>query len=193
MTKAEIRIKYKNLRSLLSDEEIKSKSIAISENFDSLDIWNKTYFHIFLSIPNLNEVDTSYIIELLKNHSKKIVMSKSNFDSMEMTHFLTDGETEYSKSGYGITEPQNAKPFDVKKIEVVLIPLLAFDKKGHRVGYGKGFYDRFLSQCDPNCIFIGLSYFDAVESIQNINANDLKMNICVLPTQIMTFKDLGMI
>ena len=189
MTKAEIRVKYKNLRLLLSDDNVKVQSTAIAKNFETLDIWSKTYFHVYMPISTLKEVDTIFIINLLRKNSKKVVTSKSNFDTTEMTHFLVEEKTEFFKNSYNISEPINAETIDIKKIEVIIIPLLAFDRNGHRVGYGKGFYDRFLSQCDPNTIFIGLSFFNAVASIENIDANDIKLDICVLPAQIIFFKD----
>jgi 5-formyltetrahydrofolate cyclo-ligase len=55
---------------------------------------------------------------------------------------------------------------------VVFVPLLAFDKKGNRVGYGKGFYDAFLSKCKPETIKIGLSFFEAEETIDDVFEND---------------------
>jgi 5-formyltetrahydrofolate cyclo-ligase len=70
---------------------------------------------------------------------------------------------------------------------VVFVPLLAFDKKGHRVGYGKGFYDRFLSDCKPETIKIGLSFFEAEESISAILPSDIRLDFCVTPTEIIVF------
>ena len=189
MTKAEIRVKYKNLRLLLSDDNVKVQSIAIAKNFETLDIWNKTYFHVYMPIDTLKEVDTNFIVNLLRKNNKKVVTSKSNFDTAEMTHFLIEEKTEFFKNSYNILEPKNAETIAIQKIEVIVIPLLAFDIKGHRVGYGKGFYDRFLSQCDPNAIFIGVSFFNAVSPIDNIDAKDVKLDICVLPAQIIFFKD----
>ena len=187
MTKAEIRLKYRHLRSLLTEDDIRLNSIAIADNFANLDIWDKTYFHVFLPITNFKEVDTSYIIDLLRENKKEIIASKSNFDTMEMTHFLTDDKTTFLVNKYNITEPENAESINIEKIEVVLVPLLAFDKNGHRVGYGKGFYDRFMLQCNSECIFIGLSFFDAEELIENIAPNDCKLNYCMLPAEIISF------
>jgi 5-formyltetrahydrofolate cyclo-ligase len=69
----------------------------------------------------------------------------------------------------------------------VFIPLLAFDKSGHRVGYGAGYYDRFLSKCKPDCLKVGLSFFEPVDEISDADEFDVKLNHCVTPSKIWTF------
>jgi 5-formyltetrahydrofolate cyclo-ligase len=73
----------------------------------------------------------------------------------------------------------------------VLIPLLAFDRQGFRVGYGKGFYDRFLSLLSQKTIKIGLSNFAPVERIEDINKYDVKMDFCVTTEQVWHFSQLS--
>ena len=70
---------------------------------------------------------------------------------------------------------------------MVFVPLLAFDKKGHRVGYGKGFYDKFLSECKPDAIKIGLSFFEPEELITDVFESDVKLDYCVTPNSIHAF------
>ena len=110
-----------------------------------------------------------------------------------MTHFLVNKDTVFVKNKFNISEPYNAELIDIEKIDVVFIPLLAFDNKGNRVGYGKGFYDRFLHKCKPDCIFIGVSFFEAENEIDGIALEDFKLNFCVLPTQIISFINQKMI
>jgi 5-formyltetrahydrofolate cyclo-ligase len=69
----------------------------------------------------------------------------------------------------------------------VLIPLLAFDRKGHRVGYGKGYYDRFLRTCRKDVVKIGFSYFDPVEKIEDASRYDVRLNYCITPNDIYRF------
>ena len=76
----------------------------------------------------------------------------------------------------------------VNEIDLVLVPLLAFDKNGYRVGYGKGYYDKFLSNCRPDVIKIGLSFFDAVDEIEDIDDYDLPLNFCVTPQRLYDFE-----
>ena len=68
-----------------------------------------------------------------------------------------------------------------------MIPLLAFDKKGFRVGFGKGYYDKFLARCKPNVIKAGLSFFDPVDEINDISGFDIPLNFCITPKEIFSF------
>ena len=72
-------------------------------------------------------------------------------------------------------------------IDVVFVPLLAYDKQGNRVGYGKGFYDKFLSECKSNVVKIGLSFFDPEEFIEDVFENDVKLNICITSLEVYNF------
>ena len=104
-----------------------------------------------------------------------------------MTHFLLTDNTKVKKNEYNIPEPVDGIEVRSNKIDVVFVPLLAFDKKGHRVGYGKGFYDKFLSECKPNAIKIGLSFFDPEELITDVFDGDIKLNYCVTPNEVYLF------
>ncbi len=187
MTKKEARIKYKNLRSELSTEERDEKSRAIANELLKLPIWDKQYFHVFLSITEHFEVDTEYILHILAGNDKDILISKSDFESRKMTHYLLTDGTKIKKNQYNIPEPVDGIEVPDSKIDVVFVPLLAFDEKGHRVGYGKGFYDRFLSQCKPNVITIGLSFFEAEKEITDLHENDFALNYCVTPSKTYNF------
>lgn len=187
MTKKELRIKYKNLRKQLSEEDIAVKSLAIANKIIPLPIWEKEYFHIFLPITEHHEVDTEFILHLLSGKDKHILISKSDFETREMTHFLLTDNTRIRKNEYGIPEPVDSIQIPANKIEVVFVPLLAFDPAGNRVGYGKGFYDKFLAECNSGVIKIGLSFFDAVEPWEDVFESDVKLDYCVTPDMIYTF------
>ena len=187
MTKKEARIKYKHLRKQLNAQQHDDKSVAIANNLLKLPIWEKQYFHVFLSITEHFEVDTEYILHILAGKDKDILISKSDFDSRKMTHYLLTDGTKIKKNEYNIPEPVDGIEVPDSKIEVVFVPLLAFDEKGHRVGYGKGFYDRFLSQCKPDVITVGLSFFEPEKEISDLHENDFALDYCVTPTKIYKF------
>ena len=187
MHKKELRSKYKSLRASLSENEIEEMSLAIANKLLALPIWEKTYFHVFLPIIEQKEVDTEVILHLLAGKDKEIIVSKSDFESRKMTHFLLTDATKIKINDYNIPEPIDGIEIPTSKIEVVFVPLLAFDKKGNRVGYGKGFYDRFLSECNPETIKIGLSFFDAEELIEDVFENDVKLDYCVTPNTVFSF------
>ncbi|MFH4963602.1 5-formyltetrahydrofolate cyclo-ligase [Gaetbulibacter sp. M235] len=187
MTKSELRKKYKMLRDALSISEVDDLSIAIANQLLKLPIWDYSFFHIFLAIEEQKEVNTDYILNILSGKDKHIVISKSDFESGTMTHFLLTDNTIIKKNSYNIPEPIDGIEIDSKKLEVVFIPLLAFDKTGNRVGYGKGFYDKFLSECNPETIKIGLSFFEAETKITDVFESDVKLDYCVTPNKIYSF------
>lgn len=189
MNKKELRVKYKQLRAELPQEEIDDKSLAIANRMLQLDIWEKTYFHLFLTIEEQKEVETEFILQILAGKDKEIVVSKSNFETMQMTHYLLTDNTKFQKNNYGIYEPVDGIEVPNSKIEVVFVPLLAFDKIGHRVGYGKGFYDGFLSQCNEDVIKVGLSFFEAEDAIEGVFDRDIQLDYCVTPTTSYTFRE----
>ena len=188
MTKAELRLKYKQLRKCLSDENVEQQSVEIANQLLNLPIWKLSHYHLFLSIVEKKEINTDFILHILQGKDKNVVVSKSDFSSNTMTHFLLMDNTIIKKNNYGIPEPVDGIEIETSKIDVVFIPLLAFDEQGNRVGYGKGFYDKFLSDCNPTTIKIGLSFFEAeTELIDDVNENDVKLDYCVTPKSISAF------
>ncbi|WP_103069265.1 5-formyltetrahydrofolate cyclo-ligase [Aquimarina sediminis] len=188
MDKKELRAKYKTLRSNLSNEEIENLSIEIANQLLQLPIWEKSYYHIFLPIDKQKEINTEFILNILFGKDKNVIVSKSNFKECTLEHFLLLDTTILKVNSWGIPEPVDGIPIPEEKIEVVFIPLLGFDQKGNRIGYGKGFYDRFLEKCSPSTLKIGLSFFTAEnENIKNITAKDIPLDICVTPLEVFYF------
>ena len=187
MTKKELRTAYKKLRQQLAENDVEEQSLAIANKLLELPIWEYTYFHIFLPIAEQNEINTEFILHLLSGKDKEILVSKSNFESRNMTHFLLTDNTKIRKNDYGIPEPVNGIEVPSKMIDVVFVPLLAFDVFGNRVGYGKGFYDKFLSECKPETIKIGLSFFPAVDAVHDVFESDVKLDYCVTPDEVYAF------
>lgn len=188
MTKAELRLIYKQLRNELSIEEIEELSLNISNQILSLPIWEFEFYHTYLTIEEHKEVNTDYILNILSGKDKHIVVSKSDFSTLEMSHYLLTDNTRLKKNSWNIPEPLNGIPIEDKQIDVVFVPLLAFDLSGHRVGYGKGFYDKFLAKCKSETIKVGLSFFEATDDIiDDVYKNDMKLDYCVTPKDIYSF------
>ncbi len=186
MTKSELRIKYKKLRSFLSKEEINTKSIAIANQLLQMDIWHYENYHIFLPIYSQNEINTEFILHILQGKDKNIIISKSNFENLTLQHFLLTDNTILKNNSWGIPEPEGGITVNSKSIDLVFCPLLAYDLKGNRVGYGKGFYDRFLTESKPKKV-IGLSFFPPEKTISNIVNEDYRLDSCILPDKIYEF------
>ena len=186
MQKIELRKAYRNKRENLSFETIQSQSLKISNNILQMKIWSFIYYHTFLTISESKEVDTSYLITLLQGKDKNIIVPKTVSDNQLENYLLTDN-TLFKKNKWNIPEPVDGIVVNEKQIEVVFIPLLAFDKTGNRVGYGKGFYDAFLNKCNPDVLKIGLSFFEPEERIEDIDEHDIPLNFCVTPDTIYEF------
>jgi 5-formyltetrahydrofolate cyclo-ligase len=187
MLKKELRQKYKALRHNFTTNKIEDLSLAIANKLLTLPIWEKTYFHIFLPITEQKEVNTECVLHLLSGKDKEVILSKSDFKTRNLTHILLTDNTKIKKNEYNIPEPVDGIEVPTNKIEVVFVPLLAFDKKGNRVGFGQGFYDKFLSECKSDTLKIGFSFFEAEELIEDTYEGDVKLDYCVTPDEIYTF------
>lgn len=190
MTKNELRIKYKKLREELSEDQIEDLSLEIANNLLNLPLWQHAYFHLFLSISSKREINTEPILHILQGKDKNVVVSKTDFENFRLTNYLLTDATVLRTSKYGIPEPVDGIEIPPQKIEVVFIPLLAFDEQGNRIGYGKGFYDRFLSSCTGETKKVGLSFFEAEPVIPEVSDNDVPLDYCVTPTKIYKFNNL---
>ncbi|WP_371815891.1 5-formyltetrahydrofolate cyclo-ligase [Flavobacterium sp. CS20] len=187
MNKAEIRRLYKQKRQNLSSTQIEEQSIAIANQALKLDIWQHTYYHLFLSISRHKEVDTSMLLHILQGKDKQIVVSKSHFKTQTLSHYLLTDATAIKENSFGIPEPQDGLEVPINKIDVVFVPLLAYDYLGNRVGYGKGFYDRFLQHCRKDTLKIGLSFFEPINDKLETKPHDVAIDVVVTPNRVFKF------
>lgn len=186
MTKKELRFNFKSERNQLSSNQIQEYSFAIANRVLSMPIWQFSYFHMFLTIDKNKEVDTTPLLSVLQGKDKEILIPKIIGDG-EMAHYLLTDNTVLSPNALGIPEPEKGIAVKETMVDVVFVPLLAFDAMGNRVGYGKGFYDRFLSKCTPQVVKIGLSFFEAIPEITDVTNNDVPLDYCVTPHRLYSF------
>ena len=187
MTKDQLRSKYKLLRQQLSEEQRDQHSLDIANSTLQLPIWNKTYYHLFLPITRYQEVDTHYILQILQGKDKNVVVSRTDLNSNKLTHVLLTDTTRFRENPWGITEPIDGIPIAEPLIDVVFVPLLVYDGNGHRIGYGKGYYDTFLSACRSNVIKVGVSFFEPETTIFKTFTTDIPLDYCVTPKTIFKF------
>jgi 5-formyltetrahydrofolate cyclo-ligase len=187
MQKSALRTQANRLRNALDPEQLKALSIQLLAQFSKLNLNGVKVLHIFLPILEKNEPDTFLFIEWLraKHPDIKIIVPKSDFKTFIMTHHEIGDHQELQKNAYNILEPQQSDEHQ-GEIDLVLLPLLAFDRRGYRVGYGKGFYDRFLQGMDT--LKVGLSLFDVSEDIDDVNEHDLKLDLCITPGKRYDFR-----
>lgn len=187
MNKLKLREIYKTQRNSFSAEEINLYSHQIFEKLKELDIWHKKVFHVFLSMDNKNEVKTNELIEFLHENEKTVVVPKINLHENELMNCRFLPSTDLIKNEWGISEPEFCRVVHPQKIEVVFIPLLISDTKGNRVGYGKGFYDKLLSNCTPETIKIGLNFFEPIQEVFGVESTDIPLNYLVTPKEIFSY------
>jgi len=186
MTKQALRKQYLQQRNGLTFPEREKFTDLILIHFQRLTLPFLQSVHTYLAAPSRSEVDTSAIIRFLEfqHQGLRIVVPKTG---EPLEHFELTEDTELVLSSFGIPEPVSGKRVAPVEIDLALVPLLAFDRRGYRVGYGKGHYDRFLPHCRPDVITVGLSFFEAVDSIDDINEFDIPLKYCVTPNGVYDF------
>lgn len=187
MTKELLREHFRSKRKELSPGQLQVLSENICELlFKNIPVENK-FISLFLPIERQQEINTYLIWEKALSLDAKVAVPRANFENNELKHLLFENEDQLELSSWGIPEPKKGKVIAADRFDYVLVPLLAIDANGNRVGYGKGFYDRFLKKCSPSCKFIGLSHFDAIENIDDVGSTDVKLHAYITPTKFHWF------
>jgi 5-formyltetrahydrofolate cyclo-ligase len=140
---------------------------------------------------NSNEFDPQSVIEYcyFKNLGIKLSLPRMlpDFNSAAMVAEQVGANTQFFINAFGIPEPNGGYEISPELIDLVIVPLLCFDQSGNRVGYGKGYYDRFLKNCRKDCIKIGFSYFSPIASIDDTNEFDIPLDYGISPDAIHEF------
>lgn len=190
MIKAELREIYLRERKSISSTELHQRSFNIYQQFFSyVDLSFTRIVHTFIPIAKNREPDTWLIIDRIRREFPHIRLSvpKINTTTHSLQNFFFEGLHQLEENKMGIKQPKQGVPTESQKIDLVLVPLLIFDEQGNRVGYGKGYYDKFLATCRPDCQKIGISIFPPVQSIQDTDEYDFKLTACVTPEKIYQF------
>lgn len=190
MTKQELRKIHLQKRLALTEATYLQLNHQLCENFFAgVDLSFVKVLHTFLPLEKNREPDTWAIIHRIRREFPHIRLSlpRVNNQTGELENFFFEGLHQLEKNLWGIPEPKQGVPTESEKIDMVLVPLLAFDLQGHRVGYGKGFYDKFLSTCRPSCQRVGLSLSEPVERIDDANSYDVALHYCVTPREVLRF------
>ncbi len=188
-TKSELRTLFREKRLTLATNEFHALNAELLVRVKQVDFRKFSTVHLFLPIQGNHEPDTYKIADWLKTTypTIRLAISKSDASTRRMHHVCWDEQTVLQTNRWGIPEPQNGIPVLSNEIDAIFVPLLAFDKQGNRVGYGKGFYDRFLSECRTDAYKIGLSLFDATDAICDVDEYDVPLDTCITPERIWVF------
>ena len=190
MTKAELRKKYLQKRQQLTEAEYLHLSRLLCEHFfSSIDLSFLKVVHTFLPIREKKEPDTWLIVDRIRREFPHIRLSLPKLNtSGEMENIYFEGMHQLEKSKWGIEEPRHGVLAPSEKIDLVLVPLLCFDKNGNRVGYGKGYYDTFLASCKSSCQKMGISFFSTPEVIDDLFEQDILLDSVLTPEGLRWFK-----
>ncbi len=186
--KAKLRSVYLRKRKMLNTDEYTRRIELLTRHFkNNFSLTTGSLIHVFLPIVKQNEIDTWPIIRHIRNSNARVVVSKSDLNTNRLSHFVLETNTKLQNNKWGIPEPSEGEPVQESKIDMVLVPLLVADKLGQRLGYGKGYYDRFLSLCQPQCLKIGLSLAPPLDYIPCMEPTDIKLNYCISPIGVYKF------
>lgn len=192
MLKSELRKVYLEKRKEFTPEEVKEKSLQVAERFfREFDLKKINYLHGFLPIERFNEIDTHLIFHRVWFEFAHIetAVPRINFERDELESLTFTPVTELIQNAWMIHEPSHNELVEHEKFDLVLVPLLAFDRAGFRVGYGKGYYDKFLKTCRADCLKVGLSHFPPEEKIEDVREFDVRLDYCLTPDETFKFAE----
>lgn len=189
MRKAEARKVYKERRVALTQKEINIRQDLLLIKFQELSLPYAQIVHTYLPKYASNEPDPGPLVDWMRfrDLGLKVVYAKINPTNFSMQHFLQDDDMVFEENQFGIPEPISGVEISSEWIDIVFVPLLAFDEMGNRVGYGKGYYDRFLATCREDVVTVGLSYFPPLSKIDDIDFFDKKIDFCITPECVYAF------
>lgn len=173
---------YKEKREKLNSTEREKLSSYICEQFLSNFKDKGTCFHVFKKMDKFHEINTDKIIEGLLRSNKNVVLPKMK--GKNLLSCKINFNQDYSINRYGVKEPNPCNEVPMDMIDIVILPMLICDVKGYRLGYGGGFYDRFLSS--SKALKIGINFFEPVERLP-IENYDIPIDYLITPKKLYKF------
>ena len=189
MLKADARKLYREKRLALSLAERAKLDDLLLIQLQTAPLPFITFLLSYWPIEQNKEPNTHLFTDYLEFQNPELIICypKTNFKDHTIQSVQANDDTRFRKNEYNLYEPEEGVVVNPPGIDIVFVPLLAFDKRGIRIGYGKGFYDRYLSLCRRDCLKIGFSYFDPIDEIEDASLFDVPLNLCVTPTSVYVF------
>lgn len=185
MDKTFLRKQYLQRRMTLSDDKVILYSQKIFNQFSkSFEIKEGDKIHCFLPIVEKKEIDTCPWIDFFFQNNIRVFVPKVVGSEIISIEIFPD--TKYETSRWKIREPSSNMISDVTEFDYCIIPLLYCDNFGNRIGYGKGFYDRFLSETIVHQK-VGINYFEPKERISDVFSTDIKLDFLICPNDLYHF------
>jgi 5-formyltetrahydrofolate cyclo-ligase len=189
MKKTAARNLYREKRMALTEAERTKLDDLMLIQFQTAELPFINSLLSYWPIEENHEPDTHLFTEFLRfrNPEMKVCYPVADFATGIMQAVATDIDTTFTKHDLNIYEPRDGAEVATDVIDLVFVPLLAFDEDGFRAGYGKGFYDKYLATCRPDCIKAGFSYFDPVPKIEDRDHFDVPLDLCITPRNVYVF------
>jgi 5-formyltetrahydrofolate cyclo-ligase len=189
MNKQEARIVYLEKRLQLTTGERNRFDDLLLIQFQKLVLPELLWVHTYLAMELKKEFETDAILHFIEfqHPGVQFAIPRMNSKTNELENVQYTDDVIFETNKWGIAEPINGLLIEPENIDLVLVPLLAFDANGCRVGYGKGYYDKLLSKCRSDVIKVGFSYFDALTKITDSAPFDIPLSYCVTPHRIYEF------
>jgi len=189
MLKKDARELFKQKRKELSDAERAKFDDLMLIQFQTINLPQIHHLLSFWPIEESREPNTHLFNDYLefRNPAIQFLYPRSDFDRKEMEAIEVNPDTAFQKNAWNIHEPMDGTVVDARVIDMVFVPLIIFDKRGYRVGYGKGFYDKYLKECRSDCLKVGFCYFEPLIEISDTREFDVPLNICITPNTIYVF------
>ena len=185
--KARLRHELKNIRESLNGVQREVAAVATEPKVINLPEWKKAKV-VCLYASFKGELPTTQLLKKLLSSEKKCVLPKVN-SSGEPELYIVNSFEDLELSSLEILEPKKqCLLISPAEIDFFLVPGIGFDRQGHRLGHGSGFYDRLLAQASPTAFLLGYGYdFQVVNEIPQ-EAHDISVHAVATPTQIILIK-----
>ena len=186
--KSALRRRARQLLSGLSDIDRARLSLRCVDNLVGLPEFARArVVMVYLSLPG--EVDTAALIEKALHERKSVVAPRVNWDDHTMVPVeIRSLETDVTVGPKGIREPVSDKPICFETIDLIVVPGLAFDESGNRLGRGGGFYDRFLTRADVEATACAIAFDVQIMNHVPAGPEDRRVDILVTEQRVLRFE-----
>ncbi len=175
--KREIRQSMKILNLEVSAPTRATYARSICEKIETRDFFNRSEtIALFASLPD--EIPTERLLQRWAS-SKRLLIPRVNGDTMDFFEYTP---SEIAEGSFGISEPQSSTPFPLEKIDLMIVPGVAFTLQGDRLGRGKGYYDKFLSSKLFKATTIGICYPHQVVETLPTEPHDVRLDYVIAAT-----------
>tara|TARA_R110001599_G_scaffold100421_3_gene257291 strand:- start:4835 stop:5404 length:570 start_codon:yes stop_codon:yes gene_type:complete len=189
MTKKVLRETFLEKRKTLTHEEHTLRSALVCEQAFKL-ITERQFknIHLYLPLTKMREVITTPLFKKLTGTSEhQVVLPRVNTKTKTLEHIAYNSTTKLMVGNFGVTEPRGEELFNINNLDVVFVPLISFDRKGFRIGYGGGYYDKFLAQAGDKLIKVGLAITPPLDHIPYSESYDIPLDFCITHHKIYSF------